>query len=153
MNMLFKNEARLPARRLGLWGNDLDRAFEGFFRPVRWVEEATSEDLIPAMDVVERDNEYLVKTELPGVKKEDIAITVENGVLTISAETRSEHEEKDKDRVIRQERRYGKYVRSLRLGKEIDANKVAAAYKDGVLELTLAKAEEVKPKKINVGIA
>jgi len=150
MNRLV--ERRLPLGRWGAFDKDLDKVFEGFFRPMRWVEEATSADLVPAMDVMERDDEYVIKTELPGVKKEDIDVTLENGVLNISGESKSEHEEKEGERVIRQERRYGKYVRSLRLGTYVDEKKVKANFKDGVLELILPKAEEVKPKKISVDI-
>jgi HSP20 family protein len=153
MTRLIRREERTPMRRWGLFDEDLDRMFEGFFQPVRWMEEAASQNLVPAMDVVERDNEYLVKTEMPGVKKEDIQVSMENGVLTISAETRSEEKEEKEGRLIRQERRYGKYIRSLRLGTEIDSAQVKAAYKDGVLELTLPKAEAVKPKKIAVDVA
>ena len=91
--------------------------------------------------------------DVPGAKKEDIDVTLENGILTITAETKSEKEEKEGERVLRQERRYGKYVRSLRLGTQIDEKGVKANYKDGVLELTLPKAEEVKPKKITVDVA
>jgi HSP20 family protein len=154
MNRLIKQEpvVRTPLSRWGFVDEDFDRMFEGFLRPLRWVEEAAG-DLIPALDVTERDDEYVIKADLPGVKKEDIAITMENGVLTISAETKDEKEEKEGERVIRQERRYGKYVRSLRLGTEIDEKKVKAAYKDGVLELTLPKAEAVKPKKISVDVS
>jgi HSP20 family protein len=94
----------------------------------------------------------VVTAELPGVKKEDIDVSVENGVLTITAETRSETEEKEGDRVIRQERRYGRYLRSLRLGKTVDEKRVKASYRDGILELILPKAEEVKPKKITVDV-
>jgi len=72
------------------------------------------------------------------VKKDDISVTLENGVLTISAEMKSEQDEKEGERVVRQERRYGKYVRSLRLGTQIDERK-SAQYKDGVLQLTLPK--------------
>jgi len=93
-----------------------------------------------------------VHADLPGVNKDDINVTVENGVLTITAETTSEKEEKEGERVIRQERRYGKYVRSLRLGSEVDAGNVKANYKDGVLELVLPKAEAAKPKKISVDV-
>jgi HSP20 family protein len=153
MSKLIRAEERSPLRRFGLWDGDIDRVFEGFFQPVRWIDEATSEDLIPAMDVVEHDNDYVVKTELPGVNKEDIQVTLENGVLTIGAETRSEKEEKQEGRVIRQERRYGRFVRSLRLGTQVDEKGVKANYKDGVLELTLPKAEAVKPKKISVDVA
>ena len=134
------------------WNGDFDNLFEGFLRPARWTEETASDGLIPALDVVERENEFIVKAEMPGVKKDEIEVSLENGVLTIGAETKSETVEKDGDRVIRQERRYGKYVRSLRIGKEIDEKKIKAAYKDGVLELTLPKAETAKPKKISVGV-
>ena len=152
MHRLMRREDRTPLARFGLWGNDFDRMFEGFLRPIRVVEEAAGENLIPAMDVKERDGEYVIKTELPGVKKEDVSITLENGVLTISGETKSETEEKEGERLLRQERRYGKYTRSLRLGAQIDEKGVKANYKDGVLELILPKAEEVKPKKITVGV-
>jgi len=147
------NLIRRPrAGRLGLWDNDFDRMLEGFFGPTRWLEEAPSEDLVPAIDVSERADGFVVKAELPGARKEDIDVNMENGVLTISAETKSDTEEKEGDRVIRQERRYGKYVRSLRLGTQIDESKVEASYKDGVLNLVLPKAEEVKPKKISVNV-
>jgi len=150
MNTLIRNVRNPVARR---FGDDFDNLFEGFFRPMRWTDEETaSQGLAPALDVVERNGDFVVKAELPGVKKEDIDVSVENGVLTITAESKSEHEEKEGDRVIRQERRYGRYVRSLRLGKAVDEKQVKANYKDGVLELTLPKAEEVKPKKISVNV-
>ena len=142
----------VPRNGLRPWTRDFDSLFEGFLRPARWMEEGASEGLIPALDVVERDNEFIVRAEMPGVKKDEIEVSLENGVLTLGAETKSETEEKDGDRVIRQERRYGKYVRSLRIGKDIDEKKIKAAYKDGVLELTLPKAETVKPKKISVDV-
>jgi HSP20 family protein len=72
--------------------------------------------------------------------------------LTINAETRYENEHKEDGRIIRQERRYGKFVRSMRLGDEVDKEKVEAEYKDGVLSLRLPKAEAVKPKKIEVNV-
>jgi HSP20 family protein len=150
MNTLIRMPRSPIARR---WGDELDNMFEGFFRPARWMEEEASEGLFPRLDVTERDGEFVVTAELPGVKREDVDISIENGVLTISAETRSETEEKEGERVLRQERRYGKYLRSLRLGKEIDDRKVKATYRDGVLELVLPKAEAVKPKKISVDVA
>jgi HSP20 family protein len=145
---------RHPSRNVGwgLFGDEFDNLFEGFFRPSRGVMETAGKGLVPAMDLVEHDNEYVVKAELPGVRKEDIDVTLQDGVLTINAETKAETEEKKGGRVIRQERRYGKYVRSMRLGAQVDESKVKANYKDGVLELVLPKAEEVKPKKINVDI-
>jgi HSP20 family protein len=153
MNRLMRREDRAPLNRWGLWDDDFNRVFQGFLSPMRWVEEATGENLTPAMDVKERDDAYVIKTEMPGVNKDDVSITLENGVLTITGESKSEKEEKEGERVLRQERRYGKFVRSLRLGTQIDEKGVKASYKDGVLELILPKAEEVKPKKITVDVA
>lgn len=140
--------------RRSLWGtpNELDNIFEGFFGPRRAVQSIDSGTFVPAVDVSETDNEYRVKAEMPGVKKEDLNVNVQDGVLTINAETKYEDEEKKDGRVIRQERRYGKYSRAMRLGKDVDASGVKAEYKDGVLELTLPKLEEVKPKKIAITV-
>lgn len=141
------------SRRRGWLDDDFEQMFEGFFRPMRILEENNGgRDLIPAVDVSENDDHFTVHAEIPGVKKEDINVTYENGVLTVSAETKSESQEKQGERVIRQERRYGKYMRSLRLGADIDESKIKAAYKDGVVEITLPKAEEVKPKRISVDV-
>jgi HSP20 family protein len=149
MNHLIRTPRRAIAQR---WNDDFSSLFENFLQPMQWAEEEASQGIAPRLDVVERDNEFVVKAEMPGMKKDDIEISLENGVLTITAETQSETEEKEGDRVIRQERRYGKYLRSLRLGKEIDEKQVKASYKDGILELVLPKAEEVKPKKITVDV-
>jgi HSP20 family protein len=152
MTRLMRREDRTPMNNWGMWnGGDIDRALQSFFQPVRWVEEAAG-DLVPPMDVKECENEYVIKTEMPGINKENIGITLENGVLTITGETQTEKEVKEGERVLRQERRYGKYVRSVRLGTQIDEKGIKANYKDGVLELTLPKAEEVKPKKITVDV-
>ena len=147
MNMLMRTPRSTLARR---WGDDFDSLFENFLRPL--AEETVNEGLSPRLDVVEHDNEFVLQAEMPGIKKDDIEITLENGVLTISGESKSEKEERGGERIVRQERRYGKYVRSLRLGKEIDEKNVKANYKDGILELVLPKSEEVKPKKISVSV-
>lgn len=149
MSTLTRMPARTSARR---WNDDIDQLFEGFFRPLRWVEEEAGEGLVPRLDVTERENEFIVHAEMPGVNKDDVNVTLEGGVLTISGECRQASEDKEGDRLIRQERRYGKYMRSLRLGKEIDEKKVKANYKDGILELILPKSEEVKPKRITVDV-
>lgn len=146
------NEIVRAPERQSVWDvfNDLDSMFEGFLRPTRRNYEGGA--LTPAMDVTETDHEYLVKAELPGIKKEDMDISIQDGVLTINAETRYENEQKEHGRIIRQERRYGNFVRSMRLGNEVDKDKVKAEYKDGVLVLSLPKAEAVKPKKIEVSV-
>jgi HSP20 family protein len=153
MNRLQTRNGNSPGTQWGFSGEDLDRVLEGFFRPMRWVEEATSENLVPAMDIIERENEYVVRTDLPGVAKEDISITLENGLLTITAERKDEREEKEGDRLIRREVRAGRYVRSLRLGTQVDEKGVKANYRDGVLELALPKAEAAKPRKISVDVS
>lgn len=140
--------------RRPLWSafSDFDDLFEGLLSPRRLVRNVESGALVPAIDVEESDNEYLIKAEIPGVKKEDLNVSVQDGMLTINAESKYEDEEKKDGRLIRQERRYGKFVRSMRLGKDVDSTKVKAEYKDGILELRLPKVEEVKPKKIAIDI-
>jgi HSP20 family protein len=134
-----------------LVNDELDNLLEGFFRPLRRrTENGVAAGAVPAMDVTERDNEYVIRMDMPGVSREDIDITLAEGVLTVSGEVKRQHEEKAGDRLIREERCYGKLSRSVRLGSHIDDKKVSASYKDGVLELTLPKAEEMKPKKITV---
>ena len=128
----------------------LDDFFEGFFRPIR--HEFEGEHLVPAMDVRETDKELLVKAEMPGIKKEDIEVSLQNGILTIRGETEEKSEEKEGEEIIRQERRYGKYVRSMTIGSHIDESHVEANYKDGVLELRIPKTEVVEPKKIKVDV-
>ena len=150
MNTLIRTPHNSAAR---YFNNDLDAMFEGFFHPLRWTEQETArEGLAPRLDVIERKDDYVVRTEIPGARKDDIEVSVEDGVLTISAETKSETEAKHGERVLRQERRFGRYLRSLRLDKTVDDKQVKASYKDGVLELVLPKAEEVKPKKITVDV-
>jgi HSP20 family protein len=135
-----------------LWDDNFENVMERYFPAARLRDEEMAGSLTPRMDVVERDGEFVVRTDLPGIKKEDISITLESGVLTISGETKEETEEKEGGQVIRQERCYGKYMRSLRLATPIDEKRVKANYKDGVLELVLPKAEEAKPKKITVDV-
>ena len=140
-------------RRWGWLDDDFDQMFEGFLRPMQLTGDTTSRDLVPAVEVSETEDQYVVRAEMPGVRKDDIDVNLEDGILTISAETRSETEEREGERVIRQERRFGKYLRSLRLGTDVDATRVKAVYRDGVLELSLPKAEQSKPKKIEVKVA
>jgi HSP20 family protein len=145
---------RRPSRDVGwsLFEDPFDNLFEGFFRPMRTTGAAGQRAMTPAVDIVERAGEYVVKADLPGIQKDDIDVTLQDGLLTITGETKSETEEKEGDQVIRQERRYGKFTRSIQLGQDVDENKVKAAFNDGVLQLTLPKKEEVQPKKISVDI-
>jgi len=130
-----------------------DEIFSNLFKPSQLIEEAQSTDQTPSIDIREREHDYLVSADMPGVKKDNIDVQIENGVLTVTGEVERNSEEKEGERLLRQERYYGKYVRSLRLGKQINSDKIEASLKDGVLELTLPKAEEVKPKKVAIKVA
>lgn len=101
------------------------------------------------VDVSESDEGYTVKASLPGVKPEDINITFNNGALTIQAETHAE-EEKTSEHFLLRERRYGSYARSISLPGLVDSSKIDASFDNGILSLRLPKAEEVKPKRIQV---
>ena len=103
-------------------------------------------------DISEDENEYVIKAELPELKKEEVKVTVENGVLTISGERKFEKEE-NKKKYHRVERAYGRFVRSFALPEDADASKVKAEFKDGMLTVHLPKSEKAKPKQIEVKIA
>lgn len=112
----------------------------------------TVADWAPTVDISETDAEYAIKAELPEVKKEDVKVTVEDGVLTLQGERKQEKEEKGK-KYHRIERSYGRFVRSFTLPDTVDESKVKAEYTDGVLHLHLPKSEKAKPKQIDVKIA
>ena len=146
----MKEVTRSPEKR-SAWGlfSDLDDVFDDFWRPIR---RDNGGAFAPAVDVSETEHEYHVHADLPGVKKDDLDISIQDGMLTINAETREEKKEEKEGRVIRQERRYGKFVRSMRLGDAVNVGNIKASYKDGVLDLVLPKTEKVKPKKISVNV-
>lgn len=106
----------------------------------------------PSLDVHDDKDAFVVSVELPGMKKEDINLTLHDGALTISGERKHERESTDAGR-FRSERYFGKFQRSVTLPASVDPNKVSASYKDGILTVELAKAEEAKPKQISVNVA
>src|SRR5829696_2151909 len=109
-------------------------------------------DFMPAVDIQETDTDFLVNADLPDVKKDDIKIHMEDGVLAIEGERRKEAEEKGK-RFHKVEREYGRFVRRFELPIEVYAAKVHAEFKDGVLHVTLPKAAAARPKLIDIKIA
>jgi HSP20 family protein len=106
----------------------------------------------PALDVYDDKDAFSVSVELPGMKKEDINISVHNGVLTVSGERRHEQENKTGE-TFRSERYFGKFQRSVTLPAVVDVKNVMASYKDGILTINLPKAEEAKPKQIPVSVS
>jgi HSP20 family protein len=108
-------------------------------------------DWAPAVDVTEDDKEFLIKAELPEVKRADVKVSVDNGVLTITGERKSEHEEKTKKQ-HRIERSYGRFERSFAVPDEVDGSRVNAEFKDGVLNVHLPKNPNARPKSIDIKV-
>jgi HSP20 family protein len=127
--------------------DEIDRLFEA---PLA----RTSEFLgwTPAFDVYEEKDNFIVKAELPGMKKEDISVSLHDGNLIVSGERQSETKTEGAE-IYRAERYFGKFQRSVSLPTAVAADKVKAAYKDGILTVTLPKSEEAKPKQIEVNVS
>ena len=139
-------------RELGSLEDRLDRLFGLTSRALNGEKEAmTVSQWTPLVDIIEDNNEYLVKAELPELKKEEVKVNVENGQLTISGERKSEKEEKGK-KFHRIERSYGSFLRSFTLPESVNADTVSAEFKDGVLSVHLPKDEKAKPKSIEVKV-
>ena len=136
-----------PARELATMEIErLNRMFTDFYG------EAFSRAWVPAVDIYETDaHEVVVKAELPDMKREDINLTFENGVLTLKGERKVQQEVK-KESYQRIERRHGVFSRSFTLPNTVDAGKISASYKDGVLTIRLPQREEAKPKQIAVNV-
>lgn len=114
-------------------------------------EALTVAEWAPSVDITEDEKEYVLKADLPEVKKEDVKVSVENGVLSITGERKFEKEEKDK-KYHRIERSYGSFLRSFTLPDAADGAKVSAEFKDGVLKVHLPKTEKSKPKTVEVKV-
>jgi HSP20 family protein len=142
-----------PFRELEDMSERLNRMFSRSVATAKNGKEAlTVADWIPTVDISETDGEYVIKAELPEVKKEDVKVTLEDGVLTLTGERRQEKEEKN-TKYHRVERSYGSFVRSFSLPDLVDETKVKAEYKDGMLNLHLPKSEKTKPRAIEVKVA
>ena len=146
-NLIYPEERYLRSDYFDNFGD----VFNGFFR-TPLTHRSVRKARMPAVDVAETDTAYQVKAELPGIRKEDLDVTVDDGVLTIKAEHEGNQEQTEIGQLIRQERSYGKFVRSLRLGANVDEETITAEYRDGVLHITLPKAKEVQPRKVEVSV-
>jgi HSP20 family protein len=139
-----------PTRDLDTLQTDVNRVFDAFFgdraangRARRWV---------PAIDLVETDEHFVLRADLPGMGEDDINIELEDGMLTVSGERKSEHESKNEG-YYRVERAFGGFSRSLTLPKGIDPEAVSANFDRGVLEVRIPKPEERKPRRIEISNA
>ncbi|MCI5158488.1 MAG: Hsp20/alpha crystallin family protein [Candidatus Electrothrix sp. AUS1_2] len=106
-------------------------------------------DWAPVVDILETDNEFVLKVELPGVEKDDVEVSIDNCILTIKGEKKNDGTDR---KVHRTECRYGTFIRNFTLPQDVDVDKVEAACKNGVLNLTLTKMEQAKPKQIEVKV-
>lgn len=138
-----------PFRELG----EMTRQFEDIlgrpFLPMVWRRLPTEMGWAPAIEVFEKEDKYVVKAELPGMKEDDIDVSVVGDTLTIKGERKAETEVKEENYYCC-ERSYGSFFRSIALPSTVDAKKIAASYENGVLEVSLPKAAEVKAEKVKV---
>jgi HSP20 family protein len=131
---------------------EINRMFDKFFRGGLAEDEAfLPSDWTPAVDIAEHENEYYVKLELPGVSKDDVKITMQNNILTVRGEKKQEKESKGSS-LNRVERSYGAFQRNFTLPSTVKADRIDASHADGILTITLPKAEEAKPKQIEVRV-
>jgi len=143
--------ATFPSDILGMQ-REMNKMFDRFFQSGGLAEnELTPSNWLPAVDLVEKDSEFVAKVELPGVKKEEVKITLHDNILSIRGEKKEEKETKESN-YHRLERSYGSFQRSFTLPTSVKNDKVEAEYKDGILTITLPKAEEAKRKQIDVKV-
>jgi HSP20 family protein len=137
-----------PFKEIGFLKKSIDRLFDEFFtrEPLELSERGFG-----ALDVVEENDRFLIKVDLPGFNKNDIKVNLDDNILTIECTREEEKTQKEKN-YLRTERFYGKFSRSVSLPNTIDANRISAEYKNGVLTLNLPKKEEARPKTIDIKI-
>lgn len=140
-----------PFRELEEMSSRLNRFFGAPLQRRTSDEDEMFAAWAPAIDVEETDGEYLVKADLPAVEKKDVKVSVDDGILAVEGERRQEKEEKGK-KLHRIERSYGKFVRRLAVPTDVDAQKVSAEFKDGVLNVHLPKSPTAMPRSIDVKI-
>jgi len=126
--------------------NDLLRGF--FVRPVEFGD--TKEAPALTVDVTEQDKAYAIHAEIPGVNKEDIHVSIDGAVVSISAERRNQKEVRDSNKILRSERYFGKVSRSFQLPQEVDESQASAKYSEGVLELLLPKKAAAQAKRLSI---
>jgi HSP20 family protein len=140
-----------PLRELTTLQNEMNRLFGTVFDTPQQGNGGTLRRWMPAMDLIETGDHFVLRADLPGMSEEDVNIEVEERVLTISGERKAEHTE-NKEGYHRVERAFGTFSRSLTLPEGVDAEAVSASFDRGVLEVHIPKPEERKPRKISIGV-
>lgn len=137
-----------PLRELDDLRRDMDRMFVDFFEPPRRraAQRYRGGLAAPSVELIDRGREVVLRAELPGVKKEEVDLTVQDGAITVKGEFKRDETVKDEDYYF-SERRYGHFERTVPLPEEVDADRAKASSRDGVLEVVLPKREEAKPRE------
>ena len=146
MNLVRWQPTTMVRSRLGGFDHELDRLFDWAFNSA---DLGCTRPMVPAMDVTEEENRYVVRADLPGLTRDEIEITYQDGVLTIKGEKKQETKSED-GRACCRERFQGKFGRNLQLPEKVDAARIEATMRDGVLEVTLPFNPEGQPRKIQV---
>jgi HSP20 family protein len=131
------------------FSSEINRLFDSLFEPANG-QANRSQRWAPAMDLIEAEDHFLLKADLPGLGEDDVAIEVQDNVLTVSGERKTEHERKEKG-FYRLERSFGRFSRSLTLPEGVDADRISASFDKGVLAISIPKPEERKPRRISIG--
>ncbi len=142
-----------PSRELTSLQSEVNRLFSTFFEPSapRSATGPVARRWSPALDVIERDEQYVLRADVPGVREEDISVELDGSVLTISGRREAEHDEQ-RAGYHRVERVAGEFSRSLTLPEGIDADRIEASYDRGVLEVRVPKPEQAKPRKVEISV-
>ena len=140
-----------PLRELSSLQNEMNRLFNTAFDTPTPGNGGTLRRWVPAMDLVETADDFVLRADLPGMSQDDVKIELEDNVLTVSGERKAEHEEKGEG-YHRVERAFGSFSRSLTLPKGVDADAVKASFDNGVLEIHVPKPEERKPRRIEIAV-
>jgi HSP20 family protein len=140
-----------PARELQSLQSEMNRLFGTFFDSPTGAGNGGSRRWIPAMDLVEEDDDYVLRADLPGLSEKDLNIELDDDVLTISGERKSEHEER-KQGLYRVERASGSFSRSLTLPQGVDPDSIQARFERGVLEVRVPKPERHKPRRVAISV-
>jgi HSP20 family protein len=138
-----------PLRELASIQSEMNRLFNSFFESPSPANAPTLRRWIPAMDLVETDDDFVLRADLPGLTEDDVNIELEDNVLTVSGERKAEHQER-KDGYYRVERASGSFQRSLTLPEGVDPEKIKASFENGVLEVRVPKPEQRRPRKVTI---
>ncbi len=138
----------MPRHRTNLRSSLFPTLMDDFFHPLSFGESTSMSELMPSVDIYEKDNKVIFEAEVPGFKKEDLHVDVKGKIVTLSGELKIEREENESS--YRKERKYGRFERSFQLGFEADGDGVEAKYDNGILTVSITKPEEQQKKQIEI---